>query len=111
VLSAFQPNLHDREKPMCMEVIYPGIRADSPSPGPARTETLNCVSHYQFGWYVTYRYADDVAPILPAGTIIRITGCQDNLSFAWLSLFYLDEVDYQQRIEERTRMHGQKGKQ
>ena len=63
VLSAFQPHMHNRGKAMCMEAIYPDIRADSARPGPARTETINCVSNYQFGWHITYPYADDVAPI------------------------------------------------
>jgi hypothetical protein len=126
VLSAFQPHMHNRGKAMCMEVIYPDIRADSARPGPARTETLNCVSNYQFGWHITYPYADEVAPILPAGTIIHITGWHDNtaankynpnprnwvgygqrtideMSFAWVSLFYIDEADYQQRVEARKK--------
>jgi hypothetical protein len=47
---------------------------------PARTETLSCVSNYQFGWHITYPYADDVAPLLPAGTIIHITAWHDNSS-------------------------------
>jgi hypothetical protein len=124
VLSAFQPHMHNRGKAMCMEAIYPDIRADSARPGPARTETINCVSNYQFGWHITYPYADDVAPIVPAGTIIHITAWHDNtaankynpnprnwvgygqrtideMSFAWVSLFYIDEAEYQQRVKER----------
>jgi hypothetical protein len=124
VLSAFQPHMHNRGKAMCMEAIYPDIRADSARPGPARTETINCVSNYQFGWHITYPYADDVAPILPAGTIIHVTSWHDNtaankynpnprnwvgygqrtideMSFAWVSLFYIDEAEYQQRINAR----------
>jgi hypothetical protein len=124
VLSAFQPHMHNRGKAMCMEVIYPDIRADSARPGPARTETLSCVSNYQFGWHITYPYADDVTPILPAGTVIHITGWHDNttankynpnprnwvgygqrtideMSFAWVSLFYIDEAEYQERIKAR----------
>ena len=130
VLSAFQPHMHNRGKAMCMEVIYPDIRADSARPGPARTETLNCVSNYQFGWHITYPYADEVAPILPAGTIIHITGWHDNtsankynhnprnwvgygqrtideMSFAWVSLFYIDEADYQQRMDARKKTTSQ----
>ena len=126
VLSAFQPHMHNRGKAMCMEAIYPDIRADSARPGPARTETLNCVSNYQFGWHITYPYADDVAPILPAGTIIHITAWHDNtaankynpnprnwvgygqrtideMSFAWVSLFYIDEAEYQARSEARKK--------
>jgi hypothetical protein len=124
VVSAFQPHMHNRGKAMCMEVIYPDVRADSARPGPARTETISCVSNYQFGWHITYPYADDVAPILPAGTIIHITAWHDNsannkynpnprnwvgygqrtideMSFAWVSLFYIDDADYQQRVQAR----------
>ena len=128
VLSAFQPHMHNRGKAMCMEAIYPDIRADSARPGPARTETLNCVSNYQFGWHITYPYAEDVAPVLPAGTIIHITAWHDNtaankynpnprnwvgygqrtideMSFAWVSLFYIDEADYQQRVAARKKVN------
>jgi len=126
VLSAFQPHMHNRGKAMCMEAIYPDIRADSARPGPARTETINCVSNYQFGWHITYPYADDVAPILPAGTIIHVTSWHDNtsankynpnprnwvgygqrtideMSFAWVSLYYIDEAEYLQRTEARKK--------
>src|SRR6266705_4883024 len=129
VLSAFQPHMHNRGKAMCMEVIYPDIRADSARPGPARTETLNCVSNYQFGWHITYPYADEVAPVLPAGTIIHVTAWHgntaankynpnprnwvgygqrtiDEMSFAWVSLFYISEEDYQQRTASRRSTVG-----
>jgi hypothetical protein len=128
LLSSFQPHMHNRGKAMCMEAIYPDVRADSARPGPARTETLSCVSNYQFGWHITYPYADDVAPLLPAGTIVHITGWHDNtaankwnpnpknwvgggarsideMSFAWVTLTYLDDDDYQQRVAERARMN------
>ena len=128
VVTAFQPHMHNRGKAMCMEVIYPDIRPDSARPGPARTETLSCVSNYQFGWHITYPYADDVQPLLPAGTTIHITAWHDNtaankynpnprnwvgygqrtideMSFAWVSLFYIDEADYQQRVDARKKTH------
>jgi hypothetical protein len=124
VLSAFQPHFHTRGKAQCMEAIYPDVRPDSARPGPARAETLSCVSDYQFGWSMTYPYAEDVAPILPAGTVIHITTWHDNtdnnkhnpnpknwvgygqrtideMSFAWVSLFYIDEADYQARMQAR----------
>jgi hypothetical protein len=124
VLSAFQPHFHTRGKAQCMEAIYPDVRPDSARPGPARAETLSCVSDYQFGWSMTYPYAEDVAPILPAGTVIHITTWHDNtdnnkhnpnpknwvgygqrtideMSFAWVSLFYIDEADYQARVQAR----------
>ena len=124
VVSAFQPHMHNRGKAMCMEAIYPDVRPDSARPGPARTETLSCVSNYQFGWHITYPYAEDVQPLLPAGTVIHVTAWHDNtpankynpnprnwvgygqrtideMSFAWVSLFYIDEADYTQRVEAR----------
>jgi len=126
VLSALQPHMHNRGKAMCMEAIYPDIRADSARPGPARTETINCVSNYQFGWHITYPYADEVAPVLPAGTIIHITAWHDNtaankynpnprnwvgygqrtideMSFAWVSLFYIDDNEFQERTAAKKR--------
>jgi hypothetical protein len=126
VISAFQPHFHTRGKAQCMEAIYPDVRADSARPGPARSETLSCVSDYQFGWSITYPYAEDAAPLLPAGTVIHITTWHDNtdnnkhnpnpknwvgygqrtideMSFAWVSLYYLDEADYQQRLLARKK--------
>jgi len=125
LISAFQPHFHTRGKAQCMEAIYPDVRADSARPGPARSETLSCVSTYQFGWSITYPYAEDVAPLLPAGTVIHVTTWHDNtdnnkfnpnpknwvgygqrtideMSFAWVSLYYLDEADYQQRVQARN---------
>jgi hypothetical protein len=131
VLSAFQPHFHTRGKAQCMEAIYPDVRADSARPGPARSETLSCVSSYQFGWSITYPYAEDVAPLLPAGTVIHVTTWHDNtdnnkfnpnpknwvgygqrtideMSFAWVSLYYLDESDYQQRLHTREQLQARK---
>ena len=54
-MTAYQPHFHLRGKAQCIEAIYPDVRADSARPGPARTETLSCVSDYQFGWSITYQ--------------------------------------------------------
>src|SRR5579863_7176782 len=130
LISAFQPHFHTRGKAQCMEAIYPDVRPDSARPGPARTETLSCVSDYQFGWSITYPYAEEVAPLLPAGTIVHITTCHNNtdnnknipnaknwvgygqrtideMSFAWVSLIYLDQSDFQQRVLARMAKTGQ----
>jgi hypothetical protein len=125
LITAFQPHMHAVGGAMCIEAVYPDVRADSARPGPARTETINCVSHFNFGWSTTYPYADGAAPLLPAGTIVHVTGWSDNsptnrflqtdprnwigsgqrtvdgMAFAWMSLYYLDEADYQQRVKSR----------
>jgi hypothetical protein len=64
LIASFQPHMHNRGKAQCIEAIYPDLRSDSARPGPARVETISCVSNYQFGWHITYPYADDVAPLL-----------------------------------------------
>jgi hypothetical protein len=125
LISAFQPHFHTRGKAQCMEAIYPDVGAESARPGPARAETLSCVSDYQFGWSITYPYAEDVAPLLPAGAIIHITTWHDNtennkhnpnpknwvghgqrtideMSFAWVTLYYLDQADFEQRVHARN---------
>jgi hypothetical protein len=127
VITAYQPHFHFRGRAQCMEAIYPDVRADSARPGPARADTLSCVSDYQFGWSITYNYAEDVSPVLPAGTVIHVTTWHDNsdnnphnpdpknwvgsgqrtvdeMSFAWVSLFYIDDDDYQARIEARKKL-------
>ncbi|HYL38389.1 MAG TPA: cytochrome c [Bryobacteraceae bacterium] len=124
VLTAFQPHFHMRGKAQCIEAIYPDVRPDSARPGPARSDTISCVSDYQFGWSITYPYADDVAPLLPAGTVIHVTTWHDNsdnnphnpnpknwvgsgqrtideMSFAWISLYYLDQADFDARVAAR----------
>jgi len=126
LVASFQPHMHNRGKAMCMEVIYPDTATNTARPGPARTETLSCVSNYQFGWHITYPYKDEVAPLLPAGTIIHITSWHDNsannkynpnprnwvgygqrsideMSFAWVTLTYLEKNDYEQRVQARAK--------
>jgi hypothetical protein len=129
VVTAFQPHFHTLGKAQCIEAVYPDVRPDSARPGPARTQTLSCVSNYQFGWSITYPYSDDVAPILPAGTLIHVTTWHDNsdnnphainpenwvgsgqrtideMSFAWVSLYYIDQVDYEQRVAARKKLEA-----
>jgi len=124
LLASFQPHMHNRGKAQCIEAIYPDLRADSARPGPARVETISCVSNYQFGWHITYPYADDVAPLLPAGTIVHVISWHDNttankwnpnpknwvgygqrsideMSFAWVTLTYLDQDDFDRRVAAR----------
>jgi hypothetical protein len=40
-------------------------------------QTLSCAG-YDHNWVRSYDYADDVAPLLPKGTILHITGYMDN---------------------------------
>ena len=59
VVTSFQPHLHNRGKASCIEAIYPG----------GRVEQIHCARFF-FNWHINYVYADQVAPLLPAGTVL-----------------------------------------
>jgi len=65
-VTSFEPHLHAPGARMCLEAIW-GINI----------ETLTC-SGYDHNWVRGYDYADDVAPLLPKGTILHIIGYMDN---------------------------------
>ena len=77
-LTAFQPHMHNRGTRQCLQAIYPpsgvGSRSDL-----ARTETLSC-ANFHFAWHLQYHYAEDVQPLLPAGTILQVISWHDNSS-------------------------------
>ncbi|HZM58587.1 MAG TPA: hypothetical protein VFB85_02300 [Vicinamibacterales bacterium] len=65
-LTVFEPHMHSTGVRMCLEAIYG-----------SHVETLNC-SGYDHNWVKTYAYKEDAAPLLPAGTILKVTGYFDN---------------------------------
>ena len=114
-LENFQPHMHIRGKAMGMEAIYPD----------GRVEMLNYVGNFDFNWHVNYVYTDDSAPVLPAGTIIKLTAWHDNSSanranpdptqwvgwgqrsyddmyHAHVNVVYLTDEDYEQITAERA---------
>jgi hypothetical protein len=65
---AFEPHMHAAGVRMCLDAIWgAGVSF----------ETLSCVG-YDHGWVRIYTFADDAAPLLPKGTILRVTGTFDN---------------------------------
>jgi hypothetical protein len=110
----FQPHMHLRGKAMAMEAILPN----------GTTQMLSYVIDFQFNWHVNYVYADDVAPLLPKGTILRITAWHDNtaanksnpdpnqwvgwgdrtvdeMAHAWVNITYMSDEDYQAAVAQR----------
>jgi hypothetical protein len=67
-LTVFEPHMHATGVRMCLEAIYG-----------SHVETLNC-STYDHNWVKTYAYQEDAAPLLPRGTILKVTGYFDNTS-------------------------------
>ena len=119
-ITAFQPHLHNRGQAQCLELIYPPAQ----SGGRAANQTVSCVDRFRFNWHIVYQYDQDVQPIVPAGTVIHVTSWYDNtagnkfnndpsnpiafgqrtvdeMSFAWLSYYYLTDDEYRQMLTER----------
>ena len=113
-LVGFMPHMHNRGKRQCIEAIYPNMVV----------EQLNCVN-YDFQWQIVYNYADDVAPLLPAGTIIHVTSWHDNsaanrnnpdprnwvgfghrttddMARHWLTFYPMSDEDFQAELAERA---------
>jgi hypothetical protein len=65
---SFEPHMHAAGVRMCLDAISGAGMA---------VETLNCVG-YDHSWVRVYSYAAEAAPLLPKGTILRITGYFDN---------------------------------
>jgi hypothetical protein len=118
-LENFQPHMHVRGKAMSMEAIYPD----------GRVEMLSYVDRFDFNWHINYVYADDVAPVLPKGTIVKITAWHDNTAankanpdptqwvgwgqrsfddmyHAHVNVTYLTQEDYERIMAERKAKSG-----
>jgi len=112
-LLSFQPHMHTRGKAECIEAIFPN----------GKTEMLTC-ARFEFNWMNNYVYADDQAPLLPAGTILHTIMWHDNspenrnnpdpdaqitnglrtvdeMSSAWLSYYYMSDEQFKAESAER----------
>ena len=110
----FQPHMHLRGKAMSMEAILPT----------GQTQMLAMVSNFSFNWHNNYVFTDDAAPLLPKGTILKITSWHDNtaanpnnpdpnqwvgwgdrtvdeMAHAWVNITYMDDEDFKVEVEKR----------
>jgi hypothetical protein len=113
-LISFQPHMHARGKALCIEAILPTMTV----------RPINCVTHFNPDWQLAYNYADDGAPLLPAGTILHVIAWHDNstgnpknpdprnwvggggrlideMSFAWVSYYTLTDEELAREIHAR----------
>jgi hypothetical protein len=67
ILMTFEPHLHSSGKRMCVEALYPS----------GKREMLSCAG-YNHNWVKVYVYEDDVAPLLPAGTVLHFLAWYNN---------------------------------
>jgi hypothetical protein len=121
-ITAFQPHMHNRGQAQCLELIYPNSTPERA--GKAIRETVSCVDRWKFDWHIVYHYEEDVQPIVPTGTIVHVISLYDNtaankynpdpsnalgfgqrtideMSFAWLSFYYLTDDEYKQAVADR----------
>ncbi len=117
-LENYQPHMHLRGKTMSMEAILPD----------GSKQMLSSVDHFNFNWMNNYIYADDAAPVLPAGTVLHITAQHDNtaanpnnpdpnqwvgwgdrtvdeMAHAWVNVTYITEQDYQNWLAAKKKQN------
>jgi hypothetical protein len=115
-IESFQPHMHLRGKAMMVEAVYPT----------GRREVISLVSDFNFNWMTTYVYADDAAPLLPKGTLLKVTSWHDNtaakktnpdpnqwvgwgdrtvdeMAHAWINIVYLNDEDFKAEQEKRRK--------
>jgi hypothetical protein len=113
-IESFQAHMHLRGQAMMMEAILPS----------GQTQVLSHVNDFNFNWHNTYVYADEVAPLLPKGTILKITAWHDNtaakksnpdpnqwvgwgdrtvdeMAHAWVNIVYMSDADYEAALAAR----------
>jgi hypothetical protein len=119
-IESFQAHMHLRGKAMMMEAIFPT----------GQKQVLSLVSDYNFNWHTTYVYADDGAPLLPKGTILKVTAWHDNtaakksnpdpnqwvgwgdrtvdeMAHAWVNIVYIKDEDFKVEQEKRRAIQTQ----
>jgi hypothetical protein len=123
-VESFQPHMHLRGKAMSMEAILPN----------GQTQILSYVGNYSFNWHTSYLYADDAAPLLPKGTVLKITAWHDNtasnkanpdpnvwvgqgdrsvdeMAHAWVNVTYLNDEDFKAELAARRASLAEKTQQ
>jgi hypothetical protein len=113
-VESFQPHMHLRGKAMSLEAILPT----------GQIVLLSHVDSFNFNWHNAYVYADHAAPLLPKGTVMKITGWHDNtaahksnpdpnvwvgygdrtvdeMSHAWVNVTYLTDEEYAAEVDAR----------
>ena len=113
-IESFQPHMHLRGKAMLVEAILPN----------GQRQVLSHANDFNFQWMTTFVYADDVAPLLPKGTILKVTAWHDNttakktnpdpnqwvgwgdrtvdeMAHAWINIVYMNDDEYKAETEKR----------
>ena len=113
-IDSYQPHGHVHLHAMSVQAVYPD----------GDVELISMVTDFDARWHHSYIYEDDVAPLLPTGTVVVLTGWYDNtaeneltpdpeiwyargsrttdeMSHAWIAVTHLTEEGYQRLVKER----------
>ncbi|MEQ1730437.1 MAG: hypothetical protein ABL982_18885 [Vicinamibacterales bacterium] len=113
-IESFQPHMHLRGKAMQVTALAPT----------GQQTVISYISNFDFNWMTSYQYADDVAPLLPKGTILKVTAWHDNTSakksnpdpnqwvgwgdrtvdemaHAWINIVYMNDADFKTEQDAR----------
>ena len=123
-LENFQPHMHMRGKAMALEAILPN----------GEREMINIVDDFHWNWHINYVYEEDVAPVLPKGTVLKVTAWHDNresnpnnpdhtqwvgygdrtvdeMAHLWVDVTYLEQEDYEWILAQRAKATEQGAQQ
>ena len=121
-IESYQPHMHLRGTAMSLEAILPS----------GRRQLLSHVGDFNFNWHNSYVYTDDVAPLLPKGTLMKVTAWYDNtaanrsnpdpnvwvgsgsrtadeMGHAWVNVTYFDDEDYEAEVAKREAAQAEGG--
>ncbi|MGE3957242.1 MAG: hypothetical protein AB7H96_11030 [Vicinamibacterales bacterium] len=113
-IESFQPHMHLRGKAMQVTALSPT----------GQQTVISYISNFDFNWMTTYQYDDDVAPLLPKGTILKVTAWHDNtaakksnpdpnqwvgwgdrtvdeMAHAWINIVYMNDADFKAEQDAR----------
>lgn len=114
-IDSFQPHGHLRMNAASLEIFYPETGS---------TEQISQVSNWSATWHHSHLYAEDAAPLLPAGAVMVIKQWYDNtannpnnpdpdqwvvggsrtgdeMSHAWIAVTHLDDEGYDNIVADR----------
>ncbi len=121
-ITAFQPHMHGLGSYQCLELIYPSGGST------AQSEVVSC-AHWDYNWHTIYNYDEDVAPLIPAGTVAHLISFFDNtasnpgnhdarnwtgdggrtideMSFTWLGWYSMSDEQYVAELERRQALQS-----
>ena len=121
-IESFQPHMHLRGTAMSLEAILPS----------GRRRLLSHVGDFNFNWHNSYVYTDEAAPLLPKGTLMKVTAWYDNtaanrsnpdpnvwvgsgsrtadeMGHAWVNVTYFDNDEYEAEVAKREAAQSQTG--